>query len=226
MFLQSLSGFSYESVNDKVDFFRTVPHVFLKALKAIIELSFNLPRYVLHSARVFRTPLRSLSGIFPKKYGWCWVAARLERDLYRAKSTIALGFPSYSLFTHLSYPLVWGISMGFLSRSLSTHLITRYSLVLGFLSYSLFTRLILFGHLIAPTGMVERVFFASLVGIKHLANKPLSWDVNTVWEKQRPVMGNYITDPQIFDQFVRESVPMSTFSAPLLSGSTKCRRIA
>ena len=74
--------------------------------------------------------------------------------------------------------------------------------------------------------MVERVFFASLVGIKHLANKPLSWDVTTVWEKQRPVMGNYITDPQIFDQFVRESVPMSTFSAPLLSGSTKCRRIA
>ena len=30
----------------------------------------------------------------------------------------------------------------------------------------------LFSHLIAPTGVVERVYFVSLVSIKHLANEP------------------------------------------------------
>ena len=38
----------------------------------------------------------------------------------------------------------------------------------GSLSPSLFTQLILFGHLIAPTGVVG-VYFTSLVSIKHLA---------------------------------------------------------
>ena len=49
----------------------------------------------------------------------------------------------------------------------------------GSLSHSLSVRLI------APTGVVERVYFASLVSIKHLANEPVSEGTATKYWNRR-----------------------------------------